>query len=104
MRLTKPVDGIDKAFKHIKECVDDPVRQPLSIIDLACAEQSIQRVIPRDDEACEVHKELSTDIEEDQEKVDSDEAEEGIDLGDAGLLLEIVEGRVFGKLQNRMMY
>jgi hypothetical protein len=41
-------------------------------------------------------------MEEDQETVDSDEAEEGINLGDAGLLLEIVEGRVFGKLHGKM--
>jgi hypothetical protein len=63
LQLTEPVNSIDKAFKHVEKRVDDPVRQPLSIIDLACAEQRIQRIVPRDDEACKIHQELSTDIE-----------------------------------------
>ena len=94
--LTEPVDGIDNVLKHIEERIDDPVCQPLSIIDLACAEQSVQGVVARYDEACEVYKEPSTDVEENEEEVDSDEAEEGINLRDACLLLEIVERRIFG--------
>lgn len=36
--LTEPVDGVDKAFEDIQESVDDPVCQPLRVIDFACAE------------------------------------------------------------------
>jgi len=93
----EPVDSIDKTFEHIEECIHDPVCQPLSIVDLACAEKRIQGVVSRDDEACKVDEELSTDIEKDKEEVDSDEAEECVDLRDTGLLLETVERRVLGK-------
>jgi hypothetical protein len=98
LSLTKPVDRVDKTFKYIEECIDDPVGQPLSIVNFACAEQGVQGVVSRNDKSCKVHEELSTDVEEDQKEVDSDESEEGVHLGDAGLLLEIVESRVFGQL------
>jgi len=93
----EPVDGIDDALKDGEKGVDNPVRQPLSIINLATAEQCLERVVSREDEACEVDEELASDVEEDEEEVESDEAEEDIDLRDVGLLLEIVEDRVLAK-------
>ena len=74
--------------------------QPLGIICLACAEQGFHGVIPWNKEACKVDKEFSCDVEEDQEEVDSDEAEESIDLRHGGLLLEVVEHIILGKLQH----
>lgn len=68
----------------------------LSIIDLASGKQSIKRVIPRDQEPGKVDEEFSSDIEEDQEKINSDKAEKGIDLGDRGLLLQVVESGILG--------
>ena len=62
----------------------------LSVIDLARAEQSVQRVIAWYDESSEVYQELASDVEEDEEEVDAGKAEEGIDLWYRGLLLEIV--------------
>jgi hypothetical protein len=93
----EPVDGIDDALEDGKESIDNPVRQPLSIINLATAKPGLERVVPRDDEASEVDEELASDVEEDEEEVESDEAEEDIDLGNVGLLLEIVEDRVLAK-------
>ena len=72
--------------------------QPLSIICLARAEQSFQRVVAWNKEACEVDKELARDIKKDQEEVDSDEAEESIDFRHGGLPLEVVEHLIFGEL------
>jgi hypothetical protein len=71
----------------------------LGVVDLACAKQGIEGVVPWDDETCEVDEEGAADVEENQEEVNSDQAEEGIDLGDAGLLLEIVERRILGELR-----
>jgi hypothetical protein len=70
----------------------------LCVIDLARAEQRIERVIARNDEACEIDEKLAANVEEDEEEIESDEAEESVDLGNAGLLLEIVESWVLGEL------
>jgi len=90
----EPVDGINDALKDREEGIDNPVCQPLSIIHLATAEQRFERVVSRENETSEVDEKLASDVEEDEEEVESDEAEEDIDLGDVGLLLEIVEDRV----------
>lgn len=62
----------------------------LSVIDLAGAEQSVKRVIARNDKPGKVHQELAGDIKEDEEEIYSDEAEKGIDLWHRGLLFKIV--------------
>lgn len=70
----------------------------LSVIDLACAEQSIQRVIPGDDESSDIDKELPRNVEEYEEEVDRGESQKGVHLGDRCLLFKVVEHRVLGKL------
>jgi len=93
----EPVDSIDCTLNDCEESIHDPVGEPLGIVHLARAEKCIQRVVSWDDEACEIHKELSTNIEENQEEVETDKAEEDIDLWNICLLLEIVEGRILGE-------
>jgi len=90
----EPVDSIDSAFKDCQEGIGDPVRQPLSIIRGLGAEERLQRVVAWDKEAGEIGKESTSDVEENQKEVDAKKTEEGIDLGNGGLFLEIVEGRV----------
>ena len=70
----------------------------LSVIDLTCTEQSLERVISWNEEACKVHKEFAGNVEEDQEKVNSGEAEESVDLGHGSLLLKVVEHGILGEL------
>ena len=74
--------------------------QPLSVVDLARAEESVQGVVTGDDEAGDVDKELSGDVEEDQEEVETGETEDDVDLGDGRLLLKVVEGGVLGQLEH----
>jgi len=93
----EPVDGIDDALEDGEEGIDNPVRQPLSVINLATAEQCFERIVSRENEASKVDEELSTDVKEDEEEVESEKAEEDIDLGDVGLLLKIVEDGVPAK-------
>lgn len=71
----------------------------LGIIDLARTEQSFQRIVSWDEEAGKIHKEFASDVKEDQEKVDADEAEKGVDLRNRSLLFEVVEHGVFGQLE-----
>lgn len=70
----------------------------MSIISLACAEQSIERIIAWDDETGEVDEEFSSNVEEDEEEINGGDAEESIHLGNGCLLLKVIERRVFGKL------
>ena len=70
----------------------------LGIIGFACTEQSFQGIIAWDEEPSKVHKELASDVEEDKEKVDADEAEKGVDLRHRSLLFEIVEHGILGQL------
>lgn len=71
----------------------------LGVIDLAGAEEGGQRVVAGDDEAGNVDEELAGDVEEDEEKVQSAEAEHGVDLGHRRLLLEVVKRGVLGQLR-----
>ena len=71
----------------------------LSIIDLARTEQSFQRIVSWDEEPGKVDKKFASNVKEDQEKVDADEAEKGVDLRNRSLLFEVVEHGIFGQLE-----
>lgn len=74
--------------------------QPLGVILLRVGKQGAQRVVARNDEARKVCEELAANVENDEEEVESSEADDGIGLGNAQLLLEVVQGGVFGELCN----
>jgi len=94
----EPVDGTDGALKDVQERIDYPVRQPLGIVDAATGEQGVQRVVSWDDKANGVHKELSSDVEEDEEEVQCTKSENYVDLGHVGVGFKIVEQLVFAEL------
>lgn len=75
----------------------------LCVIDLAGAEQRVQRVVAGDDKSSNVDEEFASNVEEDQEEVKTSKTENGVDLGDRGLLLEVVEGGVLGKLEHTIL-
>jgi hypothetical protein len=70
----------------------------VGVIGLSLGEQSLERVVTRDDEASKVDEELASDVEEDEEEVEGTETEDDVDLGDGALLLKVVESRVLGQL------
>lgn len=70
----------------------------MGIIRFADAEQGLEGIVPRNDETSNICKELTTDIEEDEGEVGCDQSEEGIDLRNRGLLLEVVQSGILGKL------
>jgi hypothetical protein len=72
--------------------------QPLGVVLLGIGEQGAQRVVARNHETGKVCEKLATDVEDDQEEVESSNADDGIGLGNTKLLLEIVKGGVFGEL------
>jgi len=59
------------------------------------SQESFQRKVSWNQESRKVHKGLASNIEEDQEGVDPNKAEKGIDLRNRSLLLEIIEHRIF---------
>ena len=70
----------------------------LSVIRAASCEQRLERVVAGNKEANKVDQEGASNIKEDQEDVDSKQAEDGIRLGHRGLSLQVVEDRVLGEL------
>jgi len=94
----EPVAGVDGALENGQEGKCYPVCEPLGVIDLARGEQGLQRVVAGNDESGNVDKELSSNVEEDEEEVETGKAENHVDLGDGGLLLKVVEGGVLGQL------
>jgi len=93
----EPVHSIDHAFNDGQECVDDPISQPLGIIGLAGTEQSFQGVVSRNYEAGKVGEKCACDVEEDEEEVEGEEAQDDVDFRYACLLLKIVEHGVLAQ-------
>ena len=75
--------------------------QPLAIVSLRAGEQGSERVVCWDGESGGVDKEFAGNVEEDEEEVEGAESEDDVDLWDAGLRLEVVEGGVLAELQWR---
>lgn len=75
----------------------------LSVIGSAGRKERLKRVVTGDQETSEVNEKLSSNVEEDQEEVDADQAQDRIDLGDVGLALQVVEDRVLGELYGCFM-
>ena len=73
--------------------------EPLRVVILIGGEQSAQGVIGRNGKTSKVGQKLATEVEDDEEEVEGDEANDGVGLGDTGLLLEIVDGGVLGQLE-----
>jgi hypothetical protein len=71
----------------------------LCIINLARTEQRIEGIISGDEETSKVDKERAGDVEEYQEEVEAEETKDDVNLGDRGLLLEVVQGRILGELE-----
>lgn len=86
------------SIQQLKACFHSTHGQPLGVIGLAGAEEGLERVVGRDDEAGGVDEELSSNVEEDQEEVQGTEAEDDIDLGHIGPLLKLLQLRVLGQL------
>jgi len=65
----KPVGSTDSTLNNGEESVNNPIRQPLSIINLGGGKERLQGVVSRKHEARKIDEEFSSDIEEDQEKI-----------------------------------
>lgn len=94
----EPVNDVNEALDNSEESENDPVSQPLGVIFLVGREKGPQGVVPRDDEASEVGEELTTEVEDDEEEIEGGEADDGVGLGNASRLLEVIEGGVLGEL------
>lgn len=70
----------------------------LSVICGARREQRLQGVVTGDEEASKVDEELAGNVEKDKEEVDTDQAQDRIDLGDVGLALQVIQDGVLGEL------
>lgn len=82
---------------RVEECYR-AYRKPLRIITLSNTEQSLQRVVSWDHKSGDVGKELTSNVEEDEEEIRCDKAQESIYFGNRSLLLQIVQSRILGEL------
>ena len=83
----------------IERCTEvSTYRQPLCIVRFADTEKCFQRIISGNDETSQINEKRPSNIEKDQEEVETDKAEEDINLRNTGLLLKIVESRILGQL------
>lgn len=64
----------------------------------AGSEESVHGVVAGDDETGEVGEKLPTKVEDDEEEVESSNADGCVSLGNASLLLKLVQGGVLGQL------
>jgi len=94
----EPVNSVDSAFKNVQESKNDPVCQPLGVIGTTCSEQGMQRVVSWNGKANSIDEEFGGDVEEDEEEIKTSKTEDYIDLGDAGLLLEVIHEFVLAEL------
>lgn len=75
--------------------------EPLSIIGLAGRENSFEGIVSGEDESSKVGKDLSSEVEQNEEEVEAGNSKDGVNLGDGCLLLEVVEDLVLRQLQER---
>lgn len=77
-------DGLGPELKDVEGGEDNPVGQVLSVIGLAGGLQSQQRVVAGDDQTSNVGQKLtnSSNVEEDEDEVESNEAKQDVGLGD----------------------
>jgi hypothetical protein len=94
----EPVDDAEQALKDGEKGKNDPVSEPLSVVGFGSGEQSLHGVVTRNDETSQVGEQLAAEVEDDKEEVKSARANNGVDLRNRGLLLQVVESRVFGEL------
>jgi len=94
----EPVNNAEEALDDGEEGENNPVRQPLGVIFFGLGEEGGERVVAGNDKSSKVCEELATNVEDDEEEVESSNTDDGIGLGNANLLLEIVQGGVFGEL------
>lgn len=73
----------------------------LGVIRGTRREEGLEGVVTWEEETGEVDEELASDVEEDKEEVNSNQAEDHVDLGDIGLTLKVVEDRVLGELSKK---
>jgi len=94
----EPIHNVEQAFKDGELSEDDPVSEPLSVVNFASAEECLQGVIGGDDETSKVGQELTAEVEDDEEEVEGNKSNSSIDFGNRGLFLEVVERWVLGEL------
>jgi hypothetical protein len=75
----------------------------LGVVGLGGGEEGVKRVEGRDDESSNIDEKLASDVEEDQGEVEDTKTKDDVDLGDAGLLLKLVELGVLGKLSGEVI-
>jgi len=94
----EPIGSIDSTLNNGQEGINHPVRQPLNIICGASSEECMEGVITGDNEAGKIDEKLASDVEKHQEEIRPNQTQEGVDFGNRGLSLQVVEHRVFGEL------
>lgn len=86
-------DGIAPELNNREGSVDDPVSQEVGVVFGGVGLKSLEGVVARDDKGGKVGEKLSdtANVEEDEEEVEEDKAQNTVGLGDASLSLNLLE-------------
>ena len=87
-------------FNKVEETEDDPVSQPLLIVVLSRALQSLHAQVSGDGPSDQVGqgRGQAKEVEKDQKDESSGGGEDTVDLGDSGLFLGLVQDGVLGEV------
>lgn len=94
----KPVNDVHKGLNDSKEGEHNPVCQPLRIIMLGSGEEGLEGVVAGNHKTSDVGQKLTAKVEDDEEEIKQDSAENSIGLGNTALSLEVDESRVPAQL------
>lgn len=67
----------------------------MAVVGLAAGEEGLEGVVGWDSKAGGVDQELASNVKEDEEEVERADSKDNVDLGHAGLRLEVVQRWVF---------
>jgi len=86
----QPVSDRKGGFKHVEESENNPVSEPLCVINLGNGEKSIEWIVAGDEKSGQIGQELAPIVNEDQEEVDKSDTAYNVDLWDTSLFLQII--------------
>jgi len=93
-----PVCDAENRFENREECKNNPVGDPLVLVDLRKGEESTQAVVAWNDKTGQICQCLAPEVESNKEEIESTKTTNDISLGYTSLLLQIDQEGILAQL------